>query len=66
MADRLLTAAEVAEYLGLSMSALYSARYAGNDLPPAFKLGGRLRYRKAEVDGWLEAQREQPRVAAGA
>lgn len=66
MGDRLLTAEQVADYLGITRSAFYSARYSGSDLPPGFKVGGRLRFRQAEVDAWLEGQREQPRAAVGA
>jgi predicted DNA-binding transcriptional regulator AlpA len=28
--------------------------------PPSYKFGGRIRYRKSEVDAWIEAQREAP------
>jgi excisionase family DNA binding protein len=53
MTERLLTAREVAEWLGVSTGALLRWTRAG-DLP-AFKLpGGAIRYRRADVEAWLK------------
>lgn len=50
-----------AEYLGISPASLRQRRYRG-DGPPAIKLSpgrrGLLRFRKADVDAWLDAHRE--------
>ncbi len=55
---RLLTTEETAELLGISKSSLYSLRYGGN-APPAVKVGGRLRWRRADVDAWMEENLEK-------
>lgn len=57
-ADRLLTVAELAEYLGVSPHTIYQWRYRSEG-PPGFRLGkGQVRYRESEVLAWLEAQRD--------
>jgi predicted DNA-binding transcriptional regulator AlpA len=62
--SRLLTARELAGMLGTSTAALYSARYRGDDLPPAVALGPkRLRWREADVLAWLETRQEAARGA---
>ncbi len=55
MTERLLTARELADQLGFSASTIVDWAEAG-DLP-AFKIGGRLRFRESEVLAWLEEQR---------
>jgi len=48
--------AEAAKRLGLSKSTLNKARLTGKG-PPYLKLiGGRVRYRPADLDAWLEAR----------
>lgn len=56
--DRLLTAAELAEVLGFSAGTIVD--WAERGTIPAFKLGGRLRFRESEVLNWLERQRMSP------
>ena len=58
--DRLMTLDEVAGYLGVTSNAMYTMRHRGRG-PQAFRLGTRLRYRRSEVDAWLEAHRDEPR-----
>lgn len=61
--DPLLRADQVAEYLGIAVKTLYNMRLRGEG-PPAFKLGGTaapIRYRKSDVDAWLEEHREVER-----
>ena len=53
----LLTVGQVAEYLNVPRQRLYDWRWRGEG-PPAFKVGQSLRYRLADVEAWLEAQRE--------
>ena len=58
--EPLLRAEQVAEYLGLSVQTLYNMRLRGEG-PVAHKWGGRsgpLRYRQADVEKWLEQNRE--------
>ncbi|WP_299051868.1 helix-turn-helix domain-containing protein [uncultured Nocardioides sp.] len=54
---------QTADYLGVSPGALYQMRHTG-DGPPGFKVGARVRYRRAEVDAWLDARRDAPRPVA--
>ena len=55
MSERLLTAAELAEQLGFAAGTIVD--WAERGTIPAFKLGGRLRFRESEVLDWLEGQR---------
>lgn len=51
--DDLMTPADVAEELGVSIAWLAQRRYMG-DGPPFTRLSPRkVRYRRAEVDAWL-------------
>lgn len=57
MAERLLTLAEVAAYLGLPPTSLYRQRYVGD--PPGslgFRVGRHIRFRRADLDAWIDAQ----------
>lgn len=58
MTERLLTARELAELLGFAAGTIVDWAEAGK--VPAFKVGGRLRFRLSEVEAWLEAQRCSP------
>ena len=53
--ERLLTARELAELLGFAAGTVVD--WAERGQVPAFKLGGRLRFRESEVEAWLEARR---------
>jgi excisionase family DNA binding protein len=55
MTEPLLTARQLAELLGFSSSTIQDWAEAGT--VPAFKLGGRLRFRESEVLAWLEERR---------
>ena len=54
--DRLLTADQVAQHLQISRRALYEMRYQGGG-PPAIKVGRRLRFRRREVEAWIDEHR---------
>jgi len=59
---RYLTAAEVAQMIGVSRSALYNWRAAGlnggvNPGPPSFKIGAKIAYELVAVEQWLEQQK---------
>ena len=56
--DRLLSARELGEYLGLSSSTVLDWFEAGR--VPGFKLGAAVRFRASEVEAWLETQRRGP------
>lgn len=49
----LLSPQELADHLKVSVATIYQWRYRSEG-PPGFKLGGRVRYRWAEVQAWLE------------
>lgn len=55
MSDGLLTARQVATYLGFKPATIVD--WAERDEMPAFKVGGRLRFRLSEIDAWLEEKR---------
>jgi len=58
--EPLLRADQVADFLGLSTQTLYNMRLRGEG-PVAYKFGGRsgpLRYQRADVEKWLELNRE--------
>ena len=57
MKDQLLTAAEVATYLGVPVATLYAWRHR-NEGPPGLRVGRFLRYRSADVERWLDAQQQ--------
>ena len=57
-----MTLPEVAKYLGLAERTIYL--WAQQGRLPAFKLGSAWRFRRSEVDGWLETQRTGPEPAA--
>lgn len=52
-----LTTAEAAEYLPMKIETLRWRRKQGLG-PPSFKIGRKLYYERADLDQWLEAQRE--------
>lgn len=55
MADKLMSIAELADYLGMSKSTIYQRRYRGDSLPSSIKFGqGAVRYRESDVLAWLE------------
>jgi excisionase family DNA binding protein len=60
--DDLMTTEELAEYLGLARRTLYQWRQRGTG-PRSIKAGHDLRYRKSDVELWLEL-RAAPRSVA--
>lgn len=51
--ERLLSADEVAEFLGIPVATLYQWRHKGSG-PDAYRVGKHLRYDPATVRSWLE------------
>jgi excisionase family DNA binding protein len=51
----LMTLPEVADYLRVPEKSLYIWRYKGTG-PPAARVGRHLRYRRNDVDRWLNEQ----------
>ena len=62
MDDSFLTTEEVLEYLQVNLRTVYRLIKAGKI--PAVRVGRQWRFRKRDIDGWLETQR--PRGARGA
>ena len=63
MSEPLLNARQLGELLGFSAGTIVDWTEAGK--LPAFKIGGRLRFRLSEVEAWLEERRHVPPPAAG-
>lgn len=55
VSERLVTASELADMLGFAAGTIVDWAEAGTI--PAFKLGGRLRFRLSEIESWLEERR---------
>jgi excisionase family DNA binding protein len=58
VSERLLTARELADLLGFAPATVVDWAEAGK--VPAFKVGGRLRFRLSEVEAWLERRGRAP------
>jgi len=58
MADKLMTLAEVADYLGLPRATIYQWRSRGEG-PRGFRAGRHVRYRTSELERWIDAQCER-------
>jgi excisionase family DNA binding protein len=55
--EPLITLAEVAQRLGISIQTLYAFRKHGRG-PRGYRIGGRVQFRWSEVDAWVQQQRE--------
>jgi excisionase family DNA binding protein len=64
MDDVFLTTTEVLEYLQVNLRTVYRLLKAGK--LPAVRVGRQWRFRKADVDAWLERQRPSGRPAPAA
>lgn len=60
--DKLLTADEVADILGVPLATVYQWRSRSVG-PRGYRVGRHLRFREIDVEMWLETQHE-PRPAA--
>lgn len=54
--DELMTPEQVANALLLSLRTLAAWRSSGRNPLPYLKIGGRVRYRRSDVDAWLGSQ----------
>lgn len=64
MEPDIMTTAEAAEYVRLSQPTLERFRLTGSGAE-FLKLGGAVRYRKADLDAWLESRRVRSTSAGG-
>lgn len=58
--DKLLTTAELAEFLGLAIQTIYNRHHSGASLPPCIRLGRLIRFPVSGVEEWLAQQAEKP------
>jgi len=64
MADNdILTIKEVADYLKLTERTLYRLVQEGKI--PGFKVGSSWRFKRADIEDWIELQKEQVKKAEG-
>lgn len=56
MNEQILTLKEVAEYLKLTEKTAY--RLAADRKLPGFKVGGSWRFKKEDLEKWIEAQKD--------
>lgn len=56
--SELLNLAQLARYLGMAERTIYV--WAQQGKIPAFKIGSAWRFRRADIDAWLETQRSGP------
>lgn len=47
---------------GLGRDTVYSLRYRG-DFPTGYRVANRLRFRRADIDAWIESKADRPRAA---
>jgi len=57
MGDQIMTVKDVASYLKLNERTVYRMATAANI--PAFKVGTSWRFKKEEIDTWIELQHNQ-------
>lgn len=55
MTDQILTLQEVAEYLKLAEKTAY--RLAAEGKLPGFKVGGAWRFKREDLEAWIEEQK---------
>ena len=58
----LLNQKEAAEYLGTTVKSLNSLRYLGRNTLPHIRWGNRIKYRKSDLDAWIESKLENKEV----
>lgn len=59
MSDEILTLPEVAHLLKVAEKTVYSMAQKG--LLPAFKVGGQWRFKRVDLDQWIEEQKAATR-----
>jgi predicted DNA-binding transcriptional regulator AlpA len=62
--DCYLNQVEAAQYIGFSLRWLQQRLKESGNPPPGFKFGKAWRFRKSELDSWLEHYRVRPDLAA--
>lgn len=57
--DEVMTLHEVADYLKVGAKTIYGLAQSGR--LPAFKVGGQWRFRRPDIEAWVEAQKNRAR-----
>lgn len=60
--DHLLTYDDVSRILQVPVNTLRQWRHRGEG-PPALRIGGHVRFRRADVDAWIESRVDAARSA---
>lgn len=60
--DRLLGPRDIAAWLDVPLQTVYAWRHRGEG-PPGLKVGRHVRYRRKDVEAWLESQRDPSHAA---
>ena len=63
MTEPFVTTEELAEELGVPVRTVYAWRHRGLG-PRGYKIGKHVRFRRSDVEEWLERQADQPHSAA--
>lgn len=63
MADEILTLPEVAQLLKVADKTVYTMAQQGQI--PAFKVRGQWRFKRLDIDDWIEQQKAAPRDEGG-
>ena len=58
--DPLVSAQELADFLGVPVATIYAWRYRGQK-PDGFRAGKHLRYRWSDIEEWVNGQLEDSR-----
>ena len=48
---------DLAEYLGIPVQSVYKQRSTGTG-PPGYRVGHYVRFKRSEVDDWLQSKRD--------
>lgn len=57
-ANELLTVNEAAIYLGVAVQTLHNWRSTGRYRLPCLRVGRLVRYRRSDLDAWLESRKQ--------
>jgi excisionase family DNA binding protein len=63
VSDEMLSPTEVADFLHVPVATVYGWRQRRVG-PKGYRVGRHVRYRRSEVEGWLETQADLPSPAA--
>ena len=63
MTEDILTIRDVAEYLKVTEKTVYGL--AQKSKIPCFKVGGQWRFRREDLDAWIEDQQKDPALKEG-